>query len=213
MIAALLLVLSFSELWQRATRETSSYAANARGVQQYAQKKFAEAERSFGTAAKTQPSAAHAFNLGTTQIAAGRREEGATTLGKAMADPSLKAGALYNRGNAALAAKSFDYAIRDYTEALKLRPHDGNIKRNLEIAQIQKQQQQQSDSGQSQNQQGSSSNRQKPAPKSMGEGQQTTPSEGGESQLDSLLRSVQQQEQEELARMKRQRAGRQKVGW
>ena len=203
---ALLLAISLSEFWQRATRETSSHAANARGVKQYAQKKYAEAERSFAVSG-------HAFNRGTAQIAAGRREEGAATLTRAMADPAFRAGALYNRGNAALAAKSYDYAIKDYIEALKLRPHDRNIKRNLEIAQVRKQEQQQAQSGQQQNPQGSTAQKQKPAPKSSGEGQQTAPQEGGETQLDALLRSVQQQEQEELSRMKRSRGARQRVGW
>jgi tetratricopeptide (TPR) repeat protein len=213
MIAALLLALSLSEWWQRATRETNSFAANARGVKQFAQKKYAEAERSFGVAEGSEPSAAHAFNRGTAQIAEGRREEGAATLARAMKDPAFRAGALYNRGNAALAAKSYDYAIKDYIEALKLRPHDRNIKRNLEIAQVRKQEQQQANSGAQQNPQGANPDKQKPAPKSPGEGQQTAPQDGGENQMDALLRSVQQQEQEELARMKRQRGGRQKVGW
>lgn len=213
MIAALLLALSLSDWWQRAARETNSYAANARGVKQFAAKKFADAARSFGVAEGTAPSAAHAFNRGTAQIAEGRREEGATTLARATKDPAFRAGALYNRGNAALAAKSYDYAIRDYTEALRLRPYDRNIKRNLEIAQIRFQEQHQADSGAQKNQQGANPQKQKPAPKSPGEGQQTAPQDGGETQMDALLRSVQQQEQEELARMKRQRGGRQKVGW
>src|SRR5207249_3296931 len=75
-----------------------------------------------------------AFNLGTAQIAAGNREQGSSTLARAMENPGLRADALFNRGNSALAANAFDYAIHDYVEALKLHPKDPGAKRNLEIA-------------------------------------------------------------------------------
>src|SRR3954452_8287571 len=131
-IAILLLVTL--PLIDRFTRETNSHAATARGVKQFAAKKYAEAQQSFATATSIAPSPARAFNLGTSQIAAGNREGGSSTIAKALADPLLRADALFNRGNSALAANAFDYAIRDYTDTLRLRPSDADAKRNLEIA-------------------------------------------------------------------------------
>ena len=65
------------------TRETNSHAANARGVKQFAAKKFAEAEKAFATASAIASSPSRAFNLGTSEIAAGNREAGSTTIAKA----------------------------------------------------------------------------------------------------------------------------------
>jgi tetratricopeptide (TPR) repeat protein len=190
------------------TRETNSHAANARGVKQFAAKKYAEAQQAFATASAIASSPSRAFNLGTSEIAAGNREAGAATIAKALADPSLRPDALFNRGNSALAANAFDYAIRDYSEALRLRPTDAAAKRNLEIALRKKQamQQQQSDSGGKQPNGG-----QQPQPQPVPQpGDQKKKSDSYE---DALLRSVQQQEQEELTRMHKPSRENLHVGW
>jgi tetratricopeptide (TPR) repeat protein len=204
----LLITLPFVD---RFTRETNSHAATARGVKQFAQKKYPEAQKSFATSESIAPTPARAFNLGTSQIAAGNREAGSSTIAKALADPSLRADALFNRGNSALSANAFDYAIRDYTDALRIRPSDAAAKRNLEIALRRKQamQQQQQQGGGSGSQQDRGP-QQKPQP---------SPQPGGAQQprndpnVDGLLRSVQQQEQEELSRMHRPSRERLHVGW
>jgi tetratricopeptide (TPR) repeat protein len=116
-IVSILLLVTFPFI-DRVTRETNSHAATARGVKQYAAKKYAEAQKSFATSASIAPSPARSFNLGTSQIAAGNREAGSATIAKALADPSLRADALFNRGNSALSANAFDYAIRDYSDTL-----------------------------------------------------------------------------------------------
>jgi tetratricopeptide (TPR) repeat protein len=191
------------------TRETNSHAANARGVKQFAAKKYADAQSSFATAGAIASSPSRAFNLGTSQIAAGNREAGSSTIAKALADPSLRADALFNRGNSALASNAYDYAIRDYSETLRLRPSDAAAKRNLEIAIRRKQamQQQQGDSGGNQPNGG-----QQPKPQpSQQQGNQQTPK--SDPSAEALLRSVQQQEQEELARMHRPSRERLHVGW
>jgi Ca-activated chloride channel homolog len=208
-VVILLAAVSVTELWQRATRETNSHAAAKRGVASYSNKQYADAEKSFSVAATTAPSPNTAFNLGTAQIAAGHRAEGSATLEKAMTDASLRPSALYNRGNSALASKSFEHAIRDYTDALKLRPGDGQAKRNLEIALARQQAQKQSQAGKSQ-QQGNSP-QQKPAPQDQQQQLGNAPQQEGDAE--SLLRSVQQQEQEEMQRMKRARARSVRVGW
>jgi tetratricopeptide (TPR) repeat protein len=191
----------------RFTRETNSHAATARGVKQFEQKKYAGAQKSFSTALSIAPTPTRAFNLGTSQIAAGNREAGSSTIAKALNDPSLRADALFNRGNSALTANAFDYAIRDFTDALRVRPTDADAKRNLEIALRRKQAMQK--------QQGGGSGSQK----DRGPQPQPSPQQSGAQQpkndpnVDGLLRSVQQQEQEELTRMHRPTRERLHVGW
>lgn len=191
----------------RFTRETNSHAATARGVKQFEQKKYADAQKSFSTASSIAPTPARAFNLGTSQIAAGNREAGSSTIAKALNAPSLRADALFNRGNSALTANAFDYAIRDFTDALRIRPTDADAKRNLEIALRRKQAMQK--------QQGGGSGSQK----DRGPQPQPSPQQSGAQQpkndpnVDGLLRSVQQQEQEELTRMHRPTRERLHVGW
>jgi Ca-activated chloride channel family protein len=195
----------------RFTRETNSHAATARGVKQFGEKKYADAEKSFTTASSTAATPARAFNLGTSEIAAGKREAGSATIAKALADPSLRADALFNRGNSALSANAFDYAIRDYTDALRIRPNDADAKRNLEIALRRKQAMQKQQGGGSGSQQDRGPQpQQKPQPSPQQGGQQQPKNDPN---VDGLLRSVQQQEQEELSRMHRPSRERLHVGW
>lgn len=203
--------VSLSSLWQALTRPTNSSAAATRGVSAYERQQYAHARGEFATAAASRPSPQNLFNLGTAQVAAGQHAEGSATLARAMNDGSLRAKALFNRGNSALAAKAFDHAVRDYSEALKLMPADRDAKRNLEIALQQKQdmQRRQQSGGQNQKQKG-------PAPEPQ-KSPQPAPSQGeeekGEADAEALLRSVQQQEQDELSRMKRARGDSRRVGW
>jgi tetratricopeptide (TPR) repeat protein len=156
------------------------------------------------------PSPQRAFNLGTAQIASGNREQGSSTLARAMEDLRLRADALFNRGNSALAANAFDYAIHDYVEALKLQPGDAGAKRNLEIALVKKRSMQRQSSGSRQNQQGSSPRQQ---PRNPEQPSQDPKQRSDQENVDALLRSVQQQEQEELLRMHRAKPEKLHVGW
>lgn len=205
MIAALMLIWNLAQLW----RDTNSHAANARGVKAFEQKKYASSVKAFADAQSIAPSPQRAFNLGTAQVAAGQREQGSATLMKAMADPLLRQNTLFNRGTSALASNAYDSAIRDFTDALKLQPADRAAKRNLEIALLRKMQQQRQQGGSGQRQKGSS-----PQPQP----QQANPApdqqqQQGNANIEALLRSVQQQEQEELQRMHRQRGEKLHVGW
>jgi len=207
-VIILLVTLPFVD---RITRETNSHAATARGVKQFAAKKYAEAQKSFATSASIAPSPARAFNLGTSQIAAGNREVGSATIAKAFAEPALRADALFNRGNSALAANAFDYAIRDYSDTLRLRPSDAAAKRNLEIALRRKAAMQKQQGGGNGSQQDHGPQpQQKPQPSPQPGGEQQPKSDPN---AEGLLRSVQQQEQEELARMHRPSRERLHVGW
>jgi len=203
-IAALLLIWNLAQLW----RNTNSHAANARGVKAFTQKKYEESVKAFGAANAIKPSTQRAFNLGTAQIAAGQRETGSATLMKAMPDAQLREATLFNRGNSALASNAYDAAIRDFTQALKLQPSDAAAKRNLEIALVRKMQQQRQQGGSHQQQKGSS-----PQPQPQQAQQAPDQQQQGDANIEALLRSVQQQEQEELQRMHRPRGERLHVGW
>ena len=208
----LVAAISVAPYVERALRETNSHAATARGVKQYQQRQYAAASKSFSAARADAPSPAHAFNLGTAQIASGDRENGAATLSSAMVDRSIRPDALFNRGNSALASNAFDSAIRDYTEVLRLRPSDMPAKRNLEIALARKQTAQQSQTGHDRNPQGAQP-QQQPGPRTQGPGQENDQQARSDTDADALLRSVQQQEQEELRRMRAQRRVGKRVGW
>ena len=182
--------------------ETNSHAANARGMREWAKNEYAAAASAF---AKAGDSAEAAFNLGTAEIAAGDHRAGAADLETAIADPRLRADALFNRGNGALAAKELDRAVADYIDALKSNPAHAAAKRNLEIA-LRRSAAERAASGQRRRQEG----------QQQGEQQRPSPDQGqqqaGAMDLDALLRSVQQQEQEELRRMKGS-AAEGRVGW
>jgi len=212
---ALLLLVTWSELWQSVTRATSSYAATARGVSQYARGKFRDAAASFTDADSIRQTPQTAFNLGTAQVATGDRERGSTTLAKAMRDPKLRADALYNRGSSALASNAFDAAIRDFADVLRMRPNDAQAKRNLEIAlrrKSQQKQQQESGAGGQKNSQGAQPP-QNEANKAPAPGDKQSNEPKGQTDAEALLRAVQQQEQEELSRMRRVRPEPGRVGW
>lgn len=200
--AVLLAAVSF---WH----ETNSRAASARGEQAYEKKEYAQAMESFRRAHELAPSAQSAFNFGTAQIAAGQREQGSATLAGAIQDPALRADALFNRGNSALAAKALDHAVRDYIDALKANPRHAAAKRNLEIALQRREQQRRSSAASGQkDQRGQSQQKPQPTPSP---GQQ--PPKQGQLDLEALLRSVQQQEQDELRRMKGKGSVEPRVGW
>jgi tetratricopeptide (TPR) repeat protein len=189
-------------------RESNSHAAASRAAKAYAASKYSEAAASYAEAQRLAPSPRGAFNLGTAQIAAGERENGSATLAEAIKDPALRAAALFNRGNSALAAKAYDHAVSDFIGTLKLRPGDAAAKRNLEIALARQQQQRSGASGRNQSPQPNQQQTQNQAPSDQGRQQPKQ----GDIDLEALLRSVQQQEQEELRRMKA-RPTESKVGW
>ena len=200
-LAAIVLAsLSLGGLW----RESSSHAASESGRHAFETKEYARSVERYERARALAPSRVAAFNLGTAQIAAGARGDGAASLAPAIEDPALAADAYFNRGNGALASKALDRAVLDYVNALKANPNHAAAKRNLEIALARREAQRRASAQQQQQQP-----QPQPAPRPQ-QGQQKLPR--GQADLDALLRSVQQQEQEELRRMKA-RAGEARIGW
>jgi len=201
-VALLLISLTF---W----RETSSRAASERGMQAYGKKEYAQAAQAFARAHELAPTPQSAFNLGTARIAAGDREQGSAALEQAIQDPALRADAYFNRGNSALASKALDHAVRDYVEALKANPNHAAAKRNLEIA-LHKREQERRNASASAEKQQQQGQQPQPRPQAAGGQQQPKP---GQVDHDALLRSVQQQELDELRRMRGKAAGEGRVGW
>jgi Ca-activated chloride channel family protein len=199
LVGALVAAVSLSSFW----RDTNSHASAERGRRAFEKKSYGEAVAGFRRAQELAPSTTGSFNLGTAQIAAGKREEGSATLARALEDPSLTADAYFNRGNSALAAKALDFAIADYVQALKANPSHAGAKRNLEIALARREGEKKS---------GGAQQRQSPSQPQKQEQKGQAKPRPGQMDLDALLRSVQQQEQEELRRLKAH-AGEGRIGW
>lgn len=196
-------------------RRSNSEASSQRGREAFVEGQYEDAAREFGVASEIRPGPVTSFNLGTARIAAGDVAGGLQSLTTAFEDESLAPDVRYNAGWAALAVGDWNNAILAYEEVLRGRPGDANAKRNLEIAIRKKEEQQQ------QQQQPQSGGQENPQPQPQSgenddEGNQPPPQaeqrDQGTSDVDSILRSVEQQEKEELERMRRSRRGR-KVDW
>jgi len=196
---SLISIAAMSTFMGRFTRESNSRVAATRGIEAYRAGDFREAAEEFETASASNDDPMTAFDLGTSLIAEGETERGLETLGRVLDDPMLASVARYNRGNGALSQDRVEQAIEEYTEALRIDPTNVPAKRNLEIALERKREQQ------------------APAPsESPGADQGAQPPGSGEqegNELEALLRSVEQQEQEELRRMRRARGERRPIGW
>lgn len=203
-VAIIALVLATGGLFERLTRDTNSAAAARRGVTSFEQGAFPAAVDALSRAASIVPGPRSAYNLGTAQVAAGQNQEGSATLDEAMGDPEIRPDALFNRGNSALNANALEAAVRDYSDVLRLRPEDVAAKRNLEIA-LRRQQSSPQQSPQ---------NEQQEDPGQDGDpGQQPQAGSPEDREAEALLRSVEQQEREELSRMRRRSPSTRRIGW
>lgn len=195
-------------------RKSNSEASSQRGREAFVEGRFEDAAREFGVAAEIRPSPEASFNVGTSRIAAGDIAGGLESLTRAFEDEHLATDVRYNAGWAALKVEDWDNAIRAYREVLRNRPADANAKRNLEIALRKKDEQQQRQPQQQPG--GQNPDPQPPQPDEDQQGEQPPPQAdqppSGASDVESILRSVEQQEKEELDRMRRSRRGR-KVDW
>ncbi|MGA7615546.1 MAG: tetratricopeptide repeat protein [Thermoanaerobaculia bacterium] len=200
---------------------TNSDAATRRGIALYGQKRYAEAVKAFEEAYRLRPSSRTAFDLGTAKAAAGDLDGARELLGKALKDPELRTGSLYNQGNAALDSKKWDEAIRKYEEALRSDPRNPAAKRNLEIARLRRKEEQKK--RQQQRQQQKQKEGQQNPKQGSGHQQRENPQNGpseahetqrpGEADPMALLRAAEQQEKQELERMHKQSMESRGVDW
>jgi tetratricopeptide (TPR) repeat protein len=208
-LVASVLLLAAVDL-SRLVAPTNSRQAVREGISAYGRGDFRAAERAFREAAKLRPSATTSFDLGTAQAAAGNHSEGSALLtDAASSDPALRPDALYNRGHSALSSRAYDRAVRDFEDVLRLRPGDAAARRNLEIA-LRRQAEQQQQQGEQKNDPAQQQTSREKRPQ---EGQGEREGEKGETDAEALLRSVEQQEREELSRMRRSRNPRPRIGW
>jgi tetratricopeptide (TPR) repeat protein len=203
---------SLQNLVEPLKRKSNSAVEVRRGIEHYQKKDNPAARKSFQEAAKLHPGPLTSFDLGTAEVATGNIPRGIELLTRASEDATLRPDAVYNRGNGALSANQLDAAIADYVATLKIRPKDKDAKRNLEIAQMRRQSSQRPTPQQP--------SEQKPDPQQQDQEQQNEPNPGNqegekreETDAESLLRSVEEQEREELSRMRRSRPQPMRVGW
>jgi tetratricopeptide (TPR) repeat protein len=191
---------------------SNSKASSQRGREAFVEGDFENAVRELGVAAEIRPGPEASFDLGTARIAAGDTAGGLQSLTGAFEDDALSTDVRYNAGWAALGVRDWDSAIREYEEVLRDRPGDGNAKRNLEIALRRKEESQQQPEPQPQSQSGPpDQNEDEDEDDGQPPPQGETPSDEA-ADVDSILRSVEQQEKEELERMRRSHRGR-KADW
>ncbi|MGK2858882.1 MAG: tetratricopeptide repeat protein [Thermoanaerobaculia bacterium] len=178
-------------------RSSNSRASTDRGIEEYDAKKHAEAAKSFSAAEEIEPGPLARYNLGTARVAAGQGTRAAADFTDALTDDALAADAYFNRGSGAMQSGAWDDAIGDFSEALRRAPSDPDAKRNLEIA-LKKKAIEEEKKKQQQKQQQSQGNEKQQEKNDAGK-----PGPDGELDVESVLRSVEQQEQEELSRMRR----------
>ena len=197
-------------------RPDNSVWLTKEGQKAFAAGKGADALKHFDEALKRADSPIARFNAGTASIQAGEIDRGIRSLRQFPVSSELAPDARYNEGNAHLGRAAVDDAIRSYKETLRIDPSHASAKRNLEIAMRRRDQQPQSGKGKGKDdgdQDGGGSNRQpdKPSEESRPEGSQPQPR--GETDAERLLRAVEQQEREELSRMRKARARERAIGW
>ncbi|MHB0969015.1 MAG: tetratricopeptide repeat protein [Thermoanaerobaculia bacterium] len=194
---------------------TNSRAATKRGMEAWEKNDAAAAVRAFGEAERLDKTKESAANLATAEIAAGEYATGLERLAPLVDDPDVGRRALYNRGTGALLSGDLSRAIDDLSEYLRREPADVSAKRNLELALRRNDERQR----QRQQQRRQQEQQQRERGEDKGEGEGKGREEGEQSQrpgdidAESLLRSVAQQEKEELSRMRRAGRERSGIGW
>lgn len=134
------------------------------GVDQYADKKYPEAEVNFKKGIESAPNNFQAeFNLGDAYFKQQRFDEAVKSFQQAIVktdDKTLKAKAFHNIGNSFLKAQKLKESVEAYKQSLKLNPYDQETKYNLSYALNLLKNQQQNQQNQNQNQQNKDQNKQ-----------------------------------------------------
>jgi len=130
------------------TRGQSNHQLLKRGDQAYLKQDFNRAEENYRRALENKKDEKTTYNLGNAVIEQNRPDEAIPLYedaAKKQNDPTLRARAWHNLGNAFYLKKDYQNSVNAYKEALKVKPDDLDTKKNLVLAkkQLLKQQQQQ----------------------------------------------------------------------
>ena len=206
LVSLILAAVSLSGLLSPLIRPSNSQKLSERGLELWNEEKYGEAAQAFAEAREIRTTAASTFDLGTALVGAREHQRGEDVLRSLTADEALAAPSAYNTGNSQLVRGALDEAIESYSQTLRIESTNLSEQRNLEIALRRKSEQQQSGgSGE-----GEDEEEQNP---SGGEGQDDQESENLDPDLEKVLRSIDQQEREELSRMRRANAIRRPTDW
>lgn len=205
-IAVLVLALSVGGLLSPLFRPSNSRALSQEGLERFERGEYAEAAELFEQSRELDAAAENTFDLGTSLIGAKEHARGEELLGSLAADDTMAAPSLYNAGNSQLSRGALDEAVESYTEALRISPTNVSAKRNLEIALRRREQQEQrgvSGPGENEGEEQEQSST----------GRDEEESSALDPDLERVLRSIEQQEREELARMRRANATQRPTDW
>ena len=212
-----------------------------KGNKLYKQERYAEAEVEYRKAAQANPgSAIAAFNLASSLLKQGngsmKNEDQNNPVNQALTqldnvvktctDPALTSKAFYNMGNVAFNREEWDKAIEFYKNALRRNPSDDEARDNLRLAQLKKKeneqnqnQQQQQNQDQQQNKQDKQEDKQdkqdQPQDQSQDKNQQQQQQQqqSGMSQqnVEQVLKTMQDKEQETQRKVNASQAEKQKA--
>jgi Ca-activated chloride channel homolog len=185
-------------------RPSNSQALSREGIELYDQQQYHDAARVFDEARNIRTTPEATFDLGTALVGAGEHREGEALLRSVTAVPELASRSWYNQGNSQLTRGELDRAIESYVQSLRIEPTNMAAKRNLEIA-LRNRESQQSEPGEGGGEEGEE--QQPTAGDSDAEAEPVDP------ELERILRSIEQQEREELSRMRRSRTGSRPLDW
>lgn len=209
-----LAVAGFS--WSSFFARENTRVLTERGIRKYEAKQHAEAAAILEEVRQRKESHVATFNAGTAAVAAGETQRGVQQLRSLSSVAPIAADALFNAGNAALDGEAVEEAIRAYQDALRINPSHQPAKRNLEIALRRLEQQPRDGRGKGdhdKNRAGGGDGDQPQPPAESPQPPAAAPQRKGETDAERLLRAVEQQEREELSRMRKARARERQVGW
>lgn len=202
----LILAFSLSGIFSPLVRPSNSRALSEEGLERFESGDYVGAAELFEQSRELNPAAETTFDLGTALAGAKEHERGEKLLRSLAEDEEMAAPGLYNTGNSQLARGALDEAVESYMQALRISPTNISAKRNLEIAMRRREQQEQRDGsgpGESEGEEQEQS--------STGRDEQE--SRPLDPDLERVLRSIEQQEREELARMRRANAIQRPTDW
>lgn len=198
-----------------ATRAQSGHQYLRKGDKQYLEKAYSQAEENYRKALEKKSSPNGSYNLGNAIYQQKRYDDAARQYEEAAQsaqDPTAKAYAYHNQGNAYFEKQDFEKSVEAYKNALRLNPSDLGTKHNLALAQRrlqQMQQQQEQEKKDRQKQEQQQQNQQQQQQQQQNQSQQQPQSkpqqEGDESEMADTPADQRPPQQKEISREEAER--------